>query len=170
MKKNNPSKIIEIAQNYGCTLTQKCQKLMLPSFTLIIKQNYYDHFSYQWCKNWTRDELQEVIVLLSLHRKKYSVHQCTFFFLFLIGSISLNIRNILLLHTAGEVTEDSEKSLSSGWNFLDLFKLPRRNLIYQCHANIKMELKYEKNYISLKTCEHMHAKKLSHLWLWDSDT
>lgn len=27
------------------------------------------------------------------------------------------------IHTAGEVTEDNEKSLSSGWNFLDLFKL-----------------------------------------------
>lgn len=27
------------------------------------------------------------------------------------------------LHTAGEVTEDNEKSLSSGWNFLDRFKL-----------------------------------------------
>lgn len=29
----------------------------------------------------------------------------------------------LKIHTAGEVTEDNEKSLSSGWNFLDRFKL-----------------------------------------------
>ena len=28
-----------------------------------------------------------------------------------------------LVHTVGEVTEDNEKTLSSGWNFLDLFKL-----------------------------------------------
>lgn len=28
-----------------------------------------------------------------------------------------------LVHTVGEVTEDNEKILSSGWNFLDLFKL-----------------------------------------------
>ena len=31
-------------------------------------------------------------------------------------------------HTAGEVTEDNEKSLSSGWNFLDLFKLHPQEL------------------------------------------
>ena len=29
----------------------------------------------------------------------------------------------LRIHTAGEVTEDNENSLSSGWNFLDRFKL-----------------------------------------------
>lgn len=28
-----------------------------------------------------------------------------------------------LIHTAGEVTEDNEKSLSSSWNFLDLLRL-----------------------------------------------
>lgn len=29
----------------------------------------------------------------------------------------------IVKHTAGEVTEDNENTLSSGWNFLDLFRL-----------------------------------------------
>lgn len=32
-------------------------------------------------------------------------------------------KHLNLIHTAGEVTEDNEKILSSGCNFLDLFKL-----------------------------------------------
>lgn len=40
------------------------------------------------------------------------------------GKFNLRIR------TAGEVTEDNENSLSSGWNFLDRFKLQDKFNIY----------------------------------------
>lgn len=38
---------------------------------------------------------------------------------------TLDLKNVWTILTAGEVTEDKLKSLSSGWNFLERFKLSR---------------------------------------------
>lgn len=48
-------------------------------------------------------------------------------------------------HTAGEVTEDNENTLSSSWNFLDLFRLSE---------DIENNYSYRKLIMHVKSEEH----------------